>query len=177
MPKILRTLDAIMVVLAGRVLAASYRRFGYAPIATQFTIQIGLSILGGIAGCYLVSRWSLPDTLTGFLLIMGTAVMIRITSSSWPYKRLWTRDMHDRSVLMAQVRYREGRAERLLSLVAAVSCLGGMVARIIHADVTGTVVFMGLAMLASSSVVNGYMRSAPPPQPVAPDDVAGRRQA
>lgn len=175
MPKILRTLDAIMVVLAGRVLAASYRRFGYAPVATQFTIQIGLSIIGGIAGCYLVSRWALPDTLTGFLLIMGTAAMISITSSSWPYKRLWTKEMHDRSVLTAHVRYREGRAERLLSLVAAVFCLGGMAARTVHADVTGAVVFMGLATLSLSSSVNAYLRSAPPPQPVVQDTLARRR--
>lgn len=166
MPKTLRTLDAVMVVLAARMLAASYRRFGYAPIATQFTIQIVLSIIGGIAGCYLVSRWALPDTLTGFLLIIGTAVVIHISSSSWPHRRLWTQAMHDRSALMAQVRYRDGRAERLISLFSAAFCLGGMVARTLHADVTGAVVFMGLATLSLSSSVNAYLRSAPPPEPV-----------
>lgn len=167
MIRALRIVDAIFVVLGGRLLAMSYRRFGYAPIATQFTIQIALSLIGGVAGCYLVSRWTLPDTLTGFLLMVGTANMIWMTSSTWPHVRFWTQDMYERSRLMSDQRLRERIFERLLSLMAAVFCLGWMVAQLARGEPTGTAVFLGLASLALSSVVNGYLRCAPPPEPTA----------
>jgi hypothetical protein len=159
------------------MLASSYRRSGYSPIATQFTIQVVLYIVGGIAGCYLVSRWTLPDGLTGFLLIIGTATMISMTSSTLSYKRLWTRDMYERSRLIAELRYRERMTERLVSLLTAAFCLGGLLVAIRHGEATGAATFTGLAALALSSTVNGYLRCAPPPEPRKAVESAGRGRA
>jgi hypothetical protein len=167
MLKALRMIDATLVALAGRILAAAYGRFGYAPVAAQFAIMIVFYLIGGIAGCYLVSRWSLPDALTGFLLIMGTSSTIWMTSSTWPYKRLWTRDMYEHSLRTAETKYRDRMTDRLVSLLAAVFCLSGMCFQITNGDATGAAVFTGLASLALSSVVNGYLRCARPPEPLA----------
>jgi small-conductance mechanosensitive channel len=165
MPKALRMLDAVLVVLAEWFLAAAYSRLGYAPIATHFMLQSVFSFIGGIAGCYLVSRWTIPDVLTGFLLIMSTTIMLWMTSSIWLHKKYWTRDMYARSLRMAESRFRERRFERLMSILGIVFCLGWTASALAHGDVTGVAMFTGLAALSISAAVNEYLRSAPPPEP------------
>jgi len=167
--KILRFFDSILVVLASRLLVASYRRFGYAPVATQFSLVLACNVVSGVAGCYLISRWTLPDALTGLLMIVGMANVLWVTSSSAPYKRIWTQNMYERVAMQARARYRDRMFERLVSSLSAVLCCIGALITLAGGQMTGSAVFAGLGALSLSGAISGYLRAAPPP---VPDQVA-----
>jgi len=163
--KALRILDASMVVLGSRLLRMGYRRYGYAPVATQFKVNVICNITGGIAGCYLVSRWTLPESLTGALLVIAAANVIWITSSASQYKHFWTRDMYEHFKVLAQDRYRTRMMERLVTLLSFVMCAIWALMAAAAGDVTGVALLTGLACVSLSLASMGYLRAAPPPEP------------
>ena len=165
MMKTLRLFDSVMIVVGSRILRWGYRRFGYAPIATQFAINVSSNVVGGIAGCYLVSRWTLPETLTGLLLVIGAANVIWITSSTFQHKYFWTRDMYEHFKILAQERYQTRMTERLVTLLSFVMCAIWALTAAAAGDVTGVALLSGLACVSLSLACMGYLRAAPPPEP------------
>jgi hypothetical protein len=165
MQSYVRLFDTIVILIAGRLLQTSYSRIGYAPIATQFSLVMACHAAGAVAGCYLVSRWILPDALTGLLFLVGAANTFRITTWASPYKRLWTSEMYERDIVIALNRFRGRMRERLLALVAAVVSLGLLAAATAYGDVSDVAMMVGLTALALSSTIHGYLRAAPPPKP------------
>jgi hypothetical protein len=165
MQRTIRLLDTIVIMLAGRLLLASYRKFGYGPVGTQFALLTACYMAAGVAGCYLISRWTLPDALTGFLFLAGAASTFRIAASVSPTKRVWTKSMYELEVPIALNRYRTRVLERLFALVSFGGCLGLLAGASAHGLVTESVVMGGLTLLALAGVVNGYLRAAPPPHP------------
>lgn len=165
MPRPLHLLDSILVVLAARLLAASYARFGFAPIATQFMLVLAFNFVSGVAGCYLVSRWTIPDTLTGILMIGGAANVLWITSSSTPYRRVWNDHMYRDTAMRARLRYQDRRIFRIVSLASAILCTLGASATLYAGQVTGAVVFAGLGAISWANSATGYLQAAPPPEP------------
>ncbi|NTF18001.1 hypothetical protein G6L37_06260 [Agrobacterium rubi] len=165
MPRPLRLLDSIIIVLAARLLAASYKRYGYAPIPTQFALVVACNLVGAVAGCYLVSRWTIPHTLTGLLILIGAASALQLTALPTELRRMWNKEMYDRSLVNSRLRYQTRTTERLLTLLSLIFCTTWAVMSGISGDLTGMSVFTGLACLTLSSSISGYLRAAPPPEP------------
>lgn len=165
MPRPIRLFDSIVILLAGRLLQASYRKFGYSPAGTQFALVTACYAVAGVAGCYLVSRWTLPDALTGFLFLAGAASTFRIASSISPTKRVWTEGMYEREAELALDRFRNRMFDRLFALFAFGACLGLLAGASANGKATEAVMMAGLCALALSSAIHGYLRAAPPPKP------------
>jgi hypothetical protein len=171
----LRMLDAIFVALSSHMLERNYRKHGIAPIGTQFVAQSIIGIIGGIAGCYLVSRWSIPSAITGLILIAGAGHMIWLTSAAADVVRFWTQDMYVYTSEKAELYRRHRIIERLLSMFAFVICFTWTIIMLYGDRIEEAMTFLGLSTLGASQMAGGYFRCAPPPMPLSAADPATDR--